>query len=76
MPATTERFADEAVVAVKPRADEDVVTHQRIKLSVNDEKKNVGGEGRNTEEKKVQLHETVFARSATGPWKPETYTQK
>ena len=38
-------FADEAVVAVKPEAEEDMATYPRIKLSEND--RDVGGEGRN-----------------------------
>ena len=38
--------ADEAVVVVKPRTDEDVVTHLRRKLP--ESGSNAGGEGRNT----------------------------
>jgi len=34
--ATDRELADETVVIVKLEADEDVVTHQRIKLSVRD----------------------------------------
>jgi hypothetical protein len=37
--------ADEAVVVVKLKADEDAVTYRRVKLSASD--KDVGGEGRN-----------------------------
>jgi hypothetical protein len=40
--------ADEAVVAVKVRADEDTVTYLRVKLSSSDPAvSRVGGEGRN-----------------------------
>ena len=38
-------FADEAVVVVKLKADEDTVTYLRVKLSVSGT--DAGGEGRN-----------------------------
>ncbi|WP_158406123.1 hypothetical protein [Desulfobacula toluolica] len=40
-------FSDEAIVGVKPVADEDAVTYQRVKLLESD--RNVGAEGRNME---------------------------
>jgi hypothetical protein len=39
--------ADEAVVVVKLRADEDAVTYPRIKLSASGTCTGAGGEGRN-----------------------------
>jgi len=56
--------ADEAVVVVKLRADEDAVTYLRIKLSVNGS--NAGGEGRNMLPRSGISLETVVMRSAIG----------
>ena len=47
MTVTIRGFADEAVVVVKLKAYEDVVTYQRVKLSENAEKKIGEGEGWN-----------------------------
>ena len=45
MLVTDRGSTDEAVVGVKPIADEGVVTHLRVKLSASD--REVGAEGRN-----------------------------
>jgi len=56
--------ADEAVVVVKLRADEDVVTYLRINLSVSG--RNAGGEGWNMLPRSAISLETVVMRSAIG----------
>ncbi len=64
MTVTGRGSADEAVVVVKLKAEEDTVTYLRVKLSVSGS--NVGGEGRNMLSKTDIPLETVVMRSAIG----------
>jgi len=56
---------DEAVVAVKPVADEGTVTGLRAKLPESD--KDVGGEGRNMASSSSEPEYTMFLRPAEKP---------
>jgi len=66
--------ADEAIVAVKPSANEGMVTYPRIKLKESD--REVGGEGRNMESKTRRHKYPSSAISPKGNRKSaRTYTR-
>ncbi len=64
MTVTGRGSADEAVVVVKLKAEEDTVTYPRIKLS--DSGSNAGGEGRNMSQGTEVSLRTIVLRSAIG----------